>query len=149
MNLRLCLFCFVFSNLVSLIFGADAQKPHDDVVILKPYVVEAKSLAHTGFEFLAKFRYHLITAGIKELIITKVESRSVAKKAGLEVGEKIIQVWDMKVEGLKIKELKKLFERKTEDGKIPLTIQSKDSGVIRKVVLQWSEREEPEKKALN
>jgi predicted metalloprotease with PDZ domain len=106
---------------------------------MEPYVVKAKSLAQAGFGFKATFRHHLIWAGIKELTIVIVEPRSAAKKAGLEVGEKIIQIRDVKVEGLGIGELKREFEKPSANGMIPLTIRVKDSDATRVVELQFSE----------
>ena len=45
----------------------------------------------------------------------------------------------MKVDGLGIKALQKEFEKKSENGKIPLIIQSKDSEKTRLVELQFGE----------
>ncbi len=106
---------------------------------MAPYVVKGKSLAQSGFGFKATFRHHLIWAGIKELMIVNVEPRSAAKKAGLEVGEKILQIRDVKVDGLGIGELKREFERPSANGMIRLTIQAKDSAATRIVELQFSE----------
>jgi C-terminal processing protease CtpA/Prc len=125
---------------VSSAFGADSEKPSEsDVVKLQPCVVKAKSLKDAGFGFKAKFRHHMIWAGIKELVIFEVGPRSDAKIAGLEVGEKIIQVRDVKVDGLSIKELKKQFEMPSETGKVLLVIQAKDSAKTRTVELQFHE----------
>jgi predicted metalloprotease with PDZ domain len=125
---------------VSSAFGADSGKPSEnEVVKLQPCVVKAKSLKDAGFGFKAKFRHHMIWAGIKELVIFEVGPRSDAKMAGLEVGEKIIQIRDVKVDGLGIKELLKQFEMPSETGKVLLLIQAKDSGKTRTVELQFHE----------
>jgi S1-C subfamily serine protease len=128
------------SAFAALPLRAESVKPsQDEIVVLEPYVVEAKSLANAGFAFIAKFRYHMIWAGIKELIIAEVGPRSEAKKAGLAVGEKILQIRDVKVNGLGIRALRKEFETKAVDGKVTLLIQSKDSKETRTVVLQFTE----------
>jgi predicted metalloprotease with PDZ domain len=143
-------FCVLVLGFGSLALRADPAKPSEEETIrLKPYVIEEKSLANTGFSFKAKFRHHMLWAGIKELIITQVESRSYAKKAGLEVGEKIIQIRDVKVEGLGLKELQREFETKSVNGKITLLIQAKDSNTTRTVELQFNEPPPQEKKAPN
>jgi hypothetical protein len=139
MNPQLPLLLALQISIASLAPGAEPLKPSDEVVLMKPYVVEEKSLANAGFAFKARFRHHMIWAGVKELIIVNVGPRSEAKKAGLEVGEKIIQIRDMKVDGLGIKALQNEFEKKSENGKIPLIIQAKDSEKTRLVELQFSE----------
>jgi hypothetical protein len=132
--------CILASAFAALPLLAEPVKPsQDEIVKLKPYVVEAKSLANAGFTFIAKFRHHMIWAGIKELIIAEVGPRSEAKKAGLAVGEKILQIRDVKVDGLGIKELRNEFETKAVDGKITLLIQSKDSKETRTIVLQFTD----------
>lgn len=119
---------------------ADSAKPiEEEVVRLAPYVVEARSLADAGFTFKARFRYHMMWSGIKELIIVKVGPQSEAKKAGLSVGEKILQIRDVKVDGLGIDELRNEFETKAVDGKVTLLIQSKGSEETRTVVLQFTD----------
>ena len=116
-----------------------AKSDKEDVVKLDPYVVETRSLANAGFRFKAKFHHHLQGAGIKELTIVEVGPQSQAKKAGLAVGEKILQIRDVKVEGLGLEELQSQFETKAVDGKVPLLIQSKKSDETRTVVLQFSD----------
>ena len=139
MNPKFPLLLALQVSIGSLAFGAEPPKPSDEVVLMKPYVVEEKSLAKAGFGFKATFRHHMIWAGVKELIIVNVGPRSAAKKAGLEVGEKIIQIREVKVDGLGIKALQKEFEKKSENGKIPLIIQSKDSEKTRLVELQFGD----------
>lgn len=140
MKSRLITSCICVFGFVSLSLRAEPTKPNqDEIVKLEPYVVKAKSLANAGFSFIAKFRYHMIWAGIKELIIVEVGPRSEAKKAGLAVGEKILQIRDVKVEGLGIRELRNEFETKAVDGKVTLLIQSKGSKETRTVVLQFTE----------
>ena len=137
MNFRLLASWILVAGFVPFSLRAGTAKPNDDgIVKLTPYVVEATSLANAGFKFKARFRYHLIGAGIKELIIVEVGPQSAAKKAGLAVGEKILQIRDVKVEGLGIKELQEEFETKAVDGKVPLLIESKNSNETRTVVLQ-------------
>ncbi|MEO7597971.1 MAG: PDZ domain-containing protein [Opitutus sp.] len=119
---------------------AASPKPNEDgIVKLDPYVVETKSLANAGFRFKAKFHHHLKGAGIKELTIVEVGPQSQAKKAGLAVGEKILQIRDVKVEGLAIEELQNEFETTAVDGKVPLLIQARGSDETRTVVLQFSD----------
>ena len=140
MNHKISLLCITMIAFVSSAFGAGSEKPSEsEVVKLQPCVVKAKSLKDAGFGFKAKFRHHMIWAGIKELVIFEVGPRSDAKIAGLEVGEKIIQVRDVKVDGLSIKELQKQFEMPSETGKILLVIQAKDSKKARTVELQFHE----------
>ena len=139
MNPKLPLLLALQVSIVSFTLGAEPPKPGDEVVLMKPYVVEERSLAKAGFGFRATFRHHMIWAGVKELIIVNVGPRSEAKKAGLEVGEKIIQIREVKVDGLGIKALQKEFEKKSENGRIPLIIQAKDSEKTRLVELQFSE----------
>ena len=116
-----------------------AKSDKEDVVKLDPYVVETRSLANAGFRFKARFHHHLQGAGIKDLTIVEVGPQSQAKKAGLAVGEKILQIRDVKVEGLAIEELQSQFETKAVDGKVPLLIQSRGSDETRTVVLQFSD----------
>jgi hypothetical protein len=146
-NSKLPAVLIILASLAAPAFAADSSKPGDEVVVMKPYVVEEKSLAKAGFGLQAKFRHHLIWAGVKEIVVIKVEPRSAAKKAGLEVGEKIIQIRDVKVDGLGIKALQKEFEKKSVDGKIPLVIQAKDSAQTRMVELQFGKPAEPAKPA--
>ncbi|MEO6002571.1 MAG: PDZ domain-containing protein [Opitutus sp.] len=115
-----------------------AKTKEEEIVKLDPYVVEMKSLADAGFTIKAKFLNHLIGAGIKELIIVKVGPQSDAKKAGLAVGEKILQIRDVKVEGLGIKELQDEFAAKAVDGKVTLLVQSKGSDETRTVELPFT-----------
>jgi len=127
------------SGFVSFPLRADSAKPNEDEIVkLTPYVVEARSLAGAGFKFKARFRHHMIGAGIKELIIVEVGPQSEAKKAGLAVGEKILQIRDVKVDGLGIKQLQNEFEIKAVEGKVTLLIQSKGSNETRTVVLQFT-----------
>jgi C-terminal processing protease CtpA/Prc len=140
MNPRIPALCVFIVCLASLSLDADPAKPSErEVVKMEPFVVKGKSFAQSGFGFKATFRHHLIWAGIKELIIVTVEPRSAAKKAGLEVGEKILQIRDVKVDGLGIGELKREFEKPSANGMISLTIQAKDSGATKVVELQFSE----------
>jgi predicted metalloprotease with PDZ domain len=138
MNPKIAVLCMSIVCFLSLARGADPAEPSESKVVkMEPYVVRAKSLAQAGFAFKAKFRHHMIWAGIKELIIVTVEPRSAAKKAGLEVGEKIIQIRDAKVDGMGIRELIREFEKPSANGMISLTIQSKDSGATRVMQLQF------------
>jgi C-terminal processing protease CtpA/Prc len=109
------------------------------VVNLPPYVIEAKSLADSGFKFKARFRDHMIGAGIRELVIVEVGPQSEAKKAGLAVGDRILQIRDVKVEGLGLKELQDEFATKAVDGKVPLLIQSRGSDETRTVMLKFAD----------
>jgi hypothetical protein len=137
MNSRLVISGLCILALASLPLQAKPAKPKDEEVVkLDPYVVEVRSLADAGFTIKAKFLNHLIGAGIKELIIVKVGPQSDAKKAGLSVGERILQIRDVKVEGLGIKELQEEFAAKAEDGKVTLLIQSKGSEETRTVELK-------------
>ncbi len=145
MNRKSAFLAIAMVAFVSFAFGANRQKPNEaEVVKLQPCVVMAKSLANADFSFVAKFRYHLIWAGIKELVIIRVGKNSDAKKAGLAVGEKIIQIREVKVEGMGLKELQREFEMKTETGKVQLVIQAKDSTKTRIVELQFGEPAIPE-----
>src|SRR3954470_18795086 len=98
MNPRLISFCLCVFGFALLSLRAESAKPkQDDIVKLDPYVVEASSLADAGFTIKARFLNHLIGAGIKELVIVKVGPQAEAKKAFLSVGEKILQIRDVKV----------------------------------------------------
>ena len=135
MNSRLLASCILVAGFVLLPLHADSAKPHEEEIVkLSPYVIEATSLADAGFKFKARFHNHMISAGIKELIIVEVGPMSEAKKAGLAVGEKILQIGDVKVDGLGIEELGVEFETKSVDGKVTLLIQSKGSDKTRTVV---------------
>ena len=137
MNTRLFRSCVCVLGLALLpLHAKPAKTKEDEIVKLDPYVVEMKSLADAGFTIKAKFLNHLIGAGIKELVIVKVGPQSDAKKAGLAVGEKILQIRDVKVEGLGIKELQDEFAAKAADGKVILLIQSKGSEETRTVELK-------------
>jgi predicted metalloprotease with PDZ domain len=134
------LYIIAIVTVLILPFACHAKsESQDEPVKLAPFVIKAKSLKDAGFGFKAKFRHHMIWAGIKELVIFEVGPRSDAQKAGLEVGEKIIQIRDVKVDGLGIKELQKQFEMPSETGKVLLLIQAKDSGKTRTVELQFHE----------
>lgn len=134
--IRSCV-CVFGSALLSL--RAEPAKPkQEDIVKLDPYVIEATSLADAGFTIKARFLNHLIGAGIKELVIVKVGPQSEAKKAGLSVGEKIIQIRDVKVEGLGLKELQEQFATKAVKGKVTLLVQARNSDETRTVELQFS-----------
>ena len=146
MNPQLPAIFIILLGLVAPAFAATPLKAGDEVVLMKPYVVEERSLAKAGFGFQAKFRHHLIWAGVKELVIVNVGPHSAAKKAGLAVGEKIIQIREVKVDGLSIKALQKEWEKKSVDGKIPLVIQAKDSEQTRTVELQFGEPADRTKK---
>jgi len=138
MNSRLLASCLFASGFVSFSQRAESAKPNEDEIVkLTPFVVEARSLANAGFKFKAKFHHHIKGAGIKELIIVEVGPQSEAKKAGLAVGEKILQIRDVKVDGLGLEELRDEFVTKAVDGKITLLIQSKGSDETRTVVLQF------------
>ena len=124
---------------VSLPLRAGSAKAQDDkVVTLPPYVIEAKSLADAGFKFKARFHNHMIGAGITELIIVEVGPQSEAKKAGLAVGDRILQIRDVKVEGLGLAELQHEFASKAVDGKVSLLIQSKGSDETHRVTLKFA-----------
>jgi predicted metalloprotease with PDZ domain len=139
MNTRLIRSCVCLFAVASLSLHAEQAKPkQDDVVKLDPFVVEASSLADAGFTIKARFLNHLIGAGIKELVIVKVGPQSEAKKAGLSVGEKILQIRDVKVEGLGLKELQEQFATKAVKGKVTLLVQAKNSGETRTVELQFT-----------
>ncbi len=138
MNSRLLVFCILATYFVSFPLRANSAKSNEDEIVkLPPYVVETKTLANAGFTLKAKFR--LIGTGIKELVIVEVGPRSEAKKAGLSIGEKILQIRDVKVEGLGLEELQKEFEAEAVDGKVPLLIQAKGSNKTRTVVLQFTD----------
>jgi S1-C subfamily serine protease len=139
MNSRLIRSCVCVFASALLSFGAESAKPKsDDIVKLDPYVVEASSLADAGFSIKARFLNHLTGGGIKELIIVKVGPQSEAKKAGLAVGEKILQIRDVKVEGLNLKELQDEFAAKAVNGKVTLLVQSRNSEETRTVELQFT-----------
>ena len=139
METRLFVSLIFISGLAALPLSAASDKGEkDDIVKMDPYVVETRSLANAGFRFKAKLHHHLDGAGIKELTIVEVGPQSQAKKAGLAVGEKILQIRDVKVEGLDLQELQHQFETKAVDGKVPLLIQAKGSQATRTVVLQFS-----------
>lgn len=138
MKSRFLVVFVLVSGCVSLPLDAASAKPDkEDVVKLDPYVVETRSLANAGFRFKAKFRPHFIGEGIKELIIVEVGPQSQAKKAGLAVGERILQIRDVKVEGLGLEELQNEFRTQSADGKVPLLVQAKGSSETRTVVLQF------------
>jgi S1-C subfamily serine protease len=148
MNFRLLVSCSLVLGFVAVSLHATPAKPDKaEIVKLEPFVVESTSLANAGFRFKARFHHHLIEAGIRELVIVEVGPQSEAKKAGLAVGEKILQIRDVKVEGLGLEELQNEFQTKAEDGKVPLLIQSKGSDETRTVVLQF--KHSPPKKASN
>jgi S1-C subfamily serine protease len=130
----LCVFGFALLSL----HAESAKSKQDDIVKLDPYVVEASSLADAGFTIKARFLNHLIGAGIKELVVAKVGPQSEAKKAGLSVGEKILQIRDVKVEGLGLKELQEQFATKAVNGKVTLLVQAKNSEETRTVELQFT-----------
>jgi len=139
MNSRFVSSCGCVLSFALLSLHAEPAKPkQDDIVKMDPYVVEAKSLADAGFTIKARFLNHLIGAGIKELIIVRVGPQSEAKKAGLAVGEKILQIRDVKVEGLGLKELQDEFAAKAVNGKVTLLVQSKGSDETRTVELQFT-----------
>jgi C-terminal processing protease CtpA/Prc len=110
----------------------------EEVVKMDPVVVEASSLASAGFKFKARFRHNLVGTGIRELVIVEVGPQSAAKRAGLSVGEKILQIRDVKVEGLGLKELQEEFASKAVNGKVTLLIEAKGSTETRTVDLQFS-----------
>jgi hypothetical protein len=140
MNSRLLASWILVCVVASLPLRAESEKSDEsEIVKLEPYVVEAKSLADAGFTFKARFRHHMIWAGIKELTIVKVGPHSEAKKAGLAVGERILEIRDVKVEGLGLKELQDLFEAKAADGKVTLLVQSRGSEDTRTVVLRFTD----------
>lgn len=137
MIFRLLAFSVMVSGFVSLPLRADSAKAKgDDVVTLPPYAIEAKSRADARFEWKARFHDHMIGAGIRELIISRVGPQSEAKKAGLVVGDRILQIWDVKVEGLGLQELLDEIATKAVDGKVSLLIQSKGSDKPRTVMLK-------------
>jgi len=140
MNYRVLLAAILVSVFGSFPLCADSAKTkEDEVVVLPPFDVKAQSLADTRFRFKARFRDHMIGAGIKELIIVEVGPQSEAKKAGLAVGDRILQIQDVKVEGLGLKELQNEFATKAVDGKVSLLIQSKGSDETRTVILKYDQ----------
>jgi C-terminal processing protease CtpA/Prc len=123
--------------LISMTSAETLAQSGSEPIKMSPVVVEEKSLAGSGFGFKARFRYHMIWSGVKELVIVTVEPSSAARKAGLMVGEKIVCIWDTPVEGLKISELEALFKRPSQNGAIPLVIAAKDSGQQRSIELRF------------
>lgn len=134
--------CVLSFGLLSL--SAKTAKPDpDEVVRMDPVVVEATSLASAGFKFKARFRHNLVGTGIRELVIVEVGPQSAAKKAGLSVGEKILQIRDVKVEGLGIKELQDEFAAKAVNGKVSLLVEARGSTETRTVELQFPNQHLP------
>ena len=140
MNSRVLVAAILVSLFGSFPLRADSDKTkEDEVVVLPPFAVKGHSLADFRFKFKARFRDHMIGAGIKDLIIVEVGPQSEAKKAGLAVGDRILQIRDVKVEGLGLKELQNEFATKAVDGKVPLLIQSKGSDETRTVILKYDQ----------
>lgn len=139
MKSRLALFCLCILGTACVPLCAKPAKTEDnEVVKMDPVVVEASSLSDAGFKFKAKFRPHFIGTGIRELVVVEVGPQSTAKKAGLAVGDRILQIRDVKVEGLGIQELQHEFETKAVDGKVTLLVKSKGSTEPRNVELQFT-----------
>lgn len=130
---------FVF-GVVPVIFAADSPAPAEDSpIVLSSYTVTDKSLAESGFAFVAKSKKGVKAAKageIEEIVLTKVDRRSPAGKAGLKVGEKIVRIGGVKVDQLTFARLREEFARKPASGKILLGIRAADSDEVRTVELQ-------------
>jgi hypothetical protein len=66
MNPKLPLLLAFQVGIGSLALGAEIPKPSDEVVMMKPYVVEERSLAKAGFGFKATFRHHRVREEVGE-----------------------------------------------------------------------------------
>jgi predicted metalloprotease with PDZ domain len=128
----------------SALNGSDApQVMRDEPVVLKPYVVRDKLFEEAGFIINAKARKGSKAAtgvvGIESfvIVISKPDPRTIAGRAGLKNGDQIIQIGDVKVDGLSFREFTEEFARRRARLVIPLVISPKGSGEVRSVVLDF------------
>lgn len=96
------------------------------------------TLEKAGFSIIAKFRHHLIFAGLKTPVVRDVSRNSVAYKAGLNNGDRIVRIRDVEVRGLGIRKMIKEFKKESENGLIELTVQDKDDKELRTVYLEFN-----------
>jgi predicted metalloprotease with PDZ domain len=124
--------------------GSDApQVMRDEPVVLKPYVVHDKMFAEAGFIINARARKGSKAAtgvvGIESflIVISKPDPRTIAGRAGLKNGDKIIQIGEVKVDGLSFREFTEEFAKRRARLLVPLVISPKGSGELRSVVLDF------------
>jgi hypothetical protein len=114
---------------------AAAEKP----VMLAPLVVSAQSLREMNFHLTINRKPRIKGVklrGIEEPIFSQVDSKSIAALAGIQVGDRLVQIGELKLDGVSIEQFEEKFKQRTE-GKLLLVIRTRDFGVLRPVELNF------------